>query len=161
MASTTAFRSWRIIFKSEASHSWQYPKASTLWIGEVEDARKIDDLTTSASITGDPSPDFETLDLKIASRLRQILNFKNQVTTAEGKAQSEKKSFTGRQIAWMIYDFFRISGDNEAILDCGNLSTVQLMNDNVQAFDTKWCEVFSAVTDRPTDYVGKPVQDAN
>ena len=42
----------------------------------------------------------------------------------------------------MIYDFYNISGDNEAILDFRDLSTVQLENGNVQAFDTKWDEVF-------------------
>ena len=33
------------------------------------------------------------------------------------------------------------------------LSKVQLNNDNVQAFDTKWDEVWSAVTARPTDNI--------
>ena len=50
----------------------------------------------------------------------------------------------------MICGFFKLCGDNEVILDFGDLSKVQLMNDNVQAFDTTWDDVFSAVTDRPT-----------
>ena len=44
----------------------------------------------------------------------------------------------------LIYDFFWISADNEAILDLRDLSKVQLKNDSVQAFDTKWDEVLSA-----------------
>ena len=93
--------------------------------------------------------------LKIASGLRKILtrNCKKQVTTAERKAQSEKISFTDRQIAWIIYDFFKIGDDNEAISDFRDLSKVQLKNDSVQAFDTKWDEILSAVTDRPTDNI--------
>ena len=65
-----------------------------LWIVEVEDAKRIDDLITL--------PDSENLDLKIASGLRKILagNFEKQVTSANGKAQSEKRSLTGRQTAW-------------------------------------------------------------
>ena len=51
----------------------------------------------------------------------------------------------------MIHDFFKISGDNEAILDFRDLSKVHLKNDHVQAFYTKWDEVLSAVIDRPTD----------
>ena len=60
-----------------------------LWICEVEDARSIDDLTTSASVK---NPDFDNLDFQIASGFRKILtrNLGKQVTTAEGKAQSEK-----------------------------------------------------------------------
>ena len=45
-----------------------------------------------------PIFDFENLDFKIAGGLRTILtrNFKKQVATAEEKAQSEKRSLTGR-----------------------------------------------------------------
>ena len=138
----TEFRSWNIRFKSEVTHSSQYPRDAMLWIGEVEDAKSIDDLITSASITGKSKPDFENLDVNIASGLRKILtgSFKKQVTTAEGKTQSEKSSLTDRQVAWMIYDLFKISGNNEAILDFRHLSKNQLKNDNVQAFDTKWDE---------------------
>ena len=78
-------------------------------IGEVEDAISIDDLFTSASITGRPIPDFKNLDFNSASALRKILtrNFKKQFTTAESKVPSEKRSLTGRRIAWMIYDFLK------------------------------------------------------
>ena len=37
----------------------------------------------------------------------------------------------------MIYDFFKISADKEAILHLRDLLEVQFQNDNVQAFDTK------------------------
>ena len=49
----------------------------------------------------------ENLDFKIASGLWKIPtgNFMKQITTAEGKAHSKKESLTGRQIAWMIYEF--------------------------------------------------------
>ena len=120
-----------------------------LWIGEVGDAESNDDLITSSSITGTPIPDFENLDFKIASGLRK--NQTGNFPTAEVKAQSEQRSLTGGQIAVNIYEFFKTSGDNEAILDFRDLSNVQLKNDNVQASDTKWDKVLSAVTDRPTD----------
>ena len=91
-----------------------------LRIGEVEDEESIDDLSTPASRTGRPIPDFENLDCKIVSGLMKILTGyfrKTRVTTAEGKAQSEKRSVTGKQIAWVIHDIFKISCDNEAIMD--------------------------------------------
>ena len=53
----------------------------------------------------------------------------------------------------MIYDFFKMSGDSEAILDFRDLSKVQCKNDNVQVFDAKWHKVSSAVTDRPADNI--------
>ena len=105
-AQPTVVSSWEISFKSEVSHFSQYPRAAMLRIGEVEDAESMDGLIASASWSGRPIPDFENLDFKIASGLRKILtgNFKKQVTTAEGKAQSEKRSLTGKQIPWLIYD---------------------------------------------------------
>ena len=36
----------------------------------------------------------------------------------------------------MIFDLFKISGNNEAILEFSEIKTVQPKNDNVQAFDT-------------------------
>ena len=53
-----------------------------LGIGEVEDAKNIDDLFTSASIPGTSILDFENLDFKIGSGLRKIptRNFKKQIT---------------------------------------------------------------------------------
>ena len=82
--------------------------------GEVQDAKSIDELITSASTTGRRTPDFENLDFKIATGLRKILtgDFEKQVTEAEGKAQSETRSVTGREIAAMIHVFFKISGGN-------------------------------------------------
>ena len=93
---------------------------------KLEDAKSIDDLITLASFSGRPIPDFENLEFKIASKLTKTLtgNIRKQITRAECKAQSEKRSLTSRQIAWMIYDFFKISGDNEAILDFRDLSNV-------------------------------------
>ena len=71
-------------FESEAFHSSQYPRAAMQLIGEVEDATSIDELSFSASSTGDPILDFENLNFKIASGLRNIptVNFKRQVTKA-------------------------------------------------------------------------------
>ena len=109
-------------FKSEVCHSAEYPEAALRRIGEVEDAKIVDKLITSASITGQSIPDFENPDK----------SFKEQVTNAEGKAQSEKVSLTGTQIAWMICDFSQMIGDDDAILDDRDLPEVQLQNDTVQ-----------------------------
>ena len=131
------------------------PRAALLWIGEVENANSTDDFNLSASITGKLISDFENLDFNVASRFKSILtgNFKKQVTTAEGKAKSEKRSLTRRQVAWMICDFHTIGDDNEPFGNFRDLSNVQLKNDNVQASDTKWDEILSAVTGRPTDSI--------
>ena len=134
VASTNRIQKLENELQSAVSHSSQYPRAAMLWIGKVEDAESIDDLITSTLISWDPIPDFENLDFRITCELRKIQtgNFKKQVTTGEGKAQSEKRSLRDRQIAWTIYDFIIFSGENEAILDFRD-----------EPFDTKWDEVWS------------------
>ena len=104
--------------KAESLILRNIPEPQRLWIGEVEDGKSIGELITSAFITGRPILDTENLDFKIASGLRKIRtgNFKKQVTTAEGTAQSETRSLAGRQVAWMIYDFSKIFGDKEGFI---------------------------------------------
>ena len=53
----------------------------------------------------------------------------------------------------MIYNFLKMSGDSEAVLEFSDLSHVQLKNGIVPAFDTEWDEVLSPVTDGPTDNI--------
>ena len=79
-----------------------------LWIKEV-----VDDLKSSRSIRGTQGPDFEVLDAKIASALNRIIHnilFKRKVSLEEQKAQKRTVSLRGRQIAYLIYDYFRITG---------------------------------------------------
>ena len=48
---------------------------------------------------------------------------------------------TGRRSAFMIYDYFRITGTDESIAAFSDLMGVSLQGDNVQGFDSKWDEV--------------------
>ena len=56
----------------------------------------------------------------------------------EQQAEQDNRFLKRRQIANMIYDNFKISETGEALLDNIDLLRVQLDNDNVQGFDTKW-----------------------
>ena len=71
-----------------------------LWIGEVADAKSTDDLISSASISGKAIPDLKNHDFKTASELRTTVtgNLEKQGTTVEGKAQSEERQLTDRQL---------------------------------------------------------------
>ena len=60
------------------------------------------------------------LDAKIASALNKIIqnsHFKKEVSLEEPKAQKEDRFLRGRQIAFMMYDYFRVSGAHDTILD--------------------------------------------
>ena len=81
-----------------------------LWIKEVEMVESVDDLKSSRSITGTPGPDFELLDARTASALSKIIQntrFKKKVSLEEMKAHKEDRFLRGRQIAYLIYEYFR------------------------------------------------------
>ena len=58
-------------------------------------------------------PNFEVLDSKIASALNRIIHFsefKKKVSLEEQKAQKDDRFLRGRQIAYLIYECFGVTG---------------------------------------------------
>ena len=53
----------------------------------------------------------------------------------------------------MIYDYFRVTGAHDTILDYADLFTITLRNDDVQEFDTRWDEILLSLTKIPPDDV--------
>ena len=93
----------------------------------------------------------EVLDAKIASALNRIIHnshFKRIVTLEEQKAQKEDRFLRGRQIAYLIYEYFRVAGANDSDAD---LFTIALRNDDVHEFDSKWDGILSSMTKIPPD----------
>ena len=91
-----------------------------LWIKEVEMVDSLEELKSSRSIAGNKFPNFETLDAEIASALNKIIqnsHFKKKVSLKEQKAQTEDQFLRGRQIAFTIYDNFRVIGAHDTVLD--------------------------------------------
>ena len=90
------------------------------------------------------------LDARIASALNKIVQdsyFKKKVSLEEQKAQKEDRFLRGRQIAYMIYDYFWVTGAHDTVLDYA------LRNDDVQEIDTRWDEILVSVTKIPLDDV--------
>ena len=125
-----------------------------LWIKEVEMADSVDDLKSSLSVRGIRMPDFEVLDAKIASALnRNIHNtpFKRKVSLEEQKAQKQDRFLRGRQIAYLIYENFRVTGSHDSVENYTDLFTIVLRNDEIQEFDSKWDEILLSMTKIPPD----------
>ena len=114
----------------------------------------MDDLKSSRSIKGTHGPDFELLDARIPSALIKIIQntrFKKKVSLEEMKAHKEDRFLRGRQIAYLIYEFFRVTGANDSVENYADLFTVVLRNDDVQEFDSKWDEILLSMTQIPSD----------
>ena len=91
---------------------------------------------------------------KLASALNKIIQksqFKKKISLAEQKAQKEDRFLRGRQIAFMIYDYFRMIGAHDAVLDYADVFSVTLHDDNIQEFDTRWDEVLLSMSEIPSD----------
>ena len=101
----------------------------------------VDELRTSSSTRGISMPNFEVLDARIASALNKIIHnshFKRRISLEEQKAQKQDSFLRGRQIAYYIYDYFRVTGIHDSVENYADLFTISLRNDENQEFDSKW-----------------------
>ena len=109
----------------------------------------MNELKSSRSGAGKKFSNFEMLDAKIASALNKIIqnsHFKKKVSLEEQEAQREDRFLRGRQIAFMIYNYFRVTGAHDTVLDYADLFSITLRNDDVQDLDTRWDEIFLSMT---------------
>ena len=99
-------------------------------------------------------PDFEVLDAKIASALNRIIHnshFNWRVSQEEQEAQKQDRFLRGRQIAHLIYEYFRVTGANDSVENYADLFTIALRNVEIQEFDSKWDGILLSMTKIPSD----------
>ena len=120
---------------------------------------------SSSSSRGISMPNFEVLDARIASALNKIIHnshFKRKISLEEQKAQKEDRFLRGRQIAYLIYDHFRVTGTHDSVENYADLFTISLQNDDIQEFDSKWDGIFFVHDENPAWWhLGRIVQIKN
>ena len=152
--SAATFACWKIRFKTEVCTCSQFPTEAAYWTKEVEMVDSVDDLMSSSSIRGIQISNFEVLDARIASALNRIIqnsHFKRRISLEEQKAQKEDCFLRGRQIAYLIYGYFRVTGAIDSVENYADLFTIGLRNDDVQEFDSKWDGILLSMTKIPPD----------
>ena len=148
------FACWKIRFKTEVCTCSQFPTEAMQWIKEVELVDSVDELRSSSSTRGISMPNFEVLDARIASALNKIIHnshFKRKISLEEQKAQKEDRFLQGRQIAYLIYEQFRVTGTDDSVENYTDLFTIVLRNDDIQEFDSKWDGILLSMTKIPHD----------
>ena len=148
------FACWKIRFKTEVCTCSQFPTEAMHWIKEVEMVDSVDDLKPSCSVRGIQMPNFEVLYARIASALNRIIHnshFKRRVSLVEQKAQKQDRFLRGRQIAYLIYEYFRVTGANDSVANYADPFTIGLRNDDIQEFDSKWDGILLTMTKIPPD----------
>ena len=148
------FACWKIRFKTDVRTCSQFPTEAMHWIKEVEMVYSVDDLMSSSSTKGIQMPNFEVLDARIASALNRIIHnthFKRRISLEEQKAQKEDRFLRGIQIAYLIYEYFRVTGANDSVENYADLFSIGLRNDDIQEFDSKWDGILLSMTKTPPD----------
>ena len=99
-------------------------------------------------------PNFEVLDARIASALNRIIHnshFKRRISLEEQEAKKKDRFLRGRQIAYLIYDYFRVTGIHDSVENYADLFTISHRNDDIQEFDSKWDGILLSMTKIPLD----------
>ena len=91
-------------------------------------------------------PDFEVLDAKIASPYTQ---FTRKVSLEEQKAKKEDRFLRGRLIAYLIYEYFWVTGANDSVGNYADVFTVVVRNDDIQEFDSNCDGIFVVNDENP------------
>ena len=81
----------------------------------------------------------------------EYTRFKNRVSLEEQKAQKKDRFLRGRQIAYLIYDQFRVTGTHDFVENYTDLFTIVLRNDDIKEFDSKWDGILLSMTKIPSD----------
>ena len=124
-----SFLVWKIRFKTQVTTCSDFPSEAMSWIKEVEMVDSLEESKSSRSVSGKNFPNFEMLDVKIASALNKIIHnshFKKKVSLEEQKAQKEDRFLRGRQIAFMINDNFRVTGAHDTVFSTALISSLLL-----------------------------------
>ena len=89
--------------------------------------------------------------LPALNRIIHNSHFKRRSSLEEQKAQKQDRFLRGRQIAYLIYDYFRVTGANDSVENYADLFTIGLRNVDIQEFDSKWDGILLSMTKIPPD----------
>ena len=120
----------------------------------MEMVDSVDELRTSSAIRGISMPNFEVLDARIASALNKIIHnshFKRRISLEEQKAQKQDRFLRGRQTAYLIYDYFQVTGSHDSVENYADQFTIVLRNGDIQEFDSKWDGILLSMMKIPPD----------
>ena len=74
------------------------------------------------------------------------------ILISKQRAQKRDRFFRcRRQIAYLIYDYFRVTGANDSVENYADLFTIGHRNGDIKEFDSKWDGIFLFMTKIPPD----------
>ena len=99
------------------------------------------------------SGDFAALDALLSTEWDKVLTgeFKNSVRVIEFQLLKQDIMLKGRQITWLVFDHFRLSDVDGAMLNWDEILSLKLHmpGDNIKQFLNDWDTVFTNITGSP------------
>ena len=130
------------------SSSTSYCTEAYRWILTVQKSE-----TTFESLADSAS--FVRLDAMLLTALMECIPGDTHLLRQEIKEaktaqrQTHERNITGRQVLFMVYQFFAMSAKVRNMTDIARLHKVTLQNGDIQQFVCKWDEVISLMRKRP------------
>ena len=155
---TATFACWKMRFVNEVCTCSQFPTEAVQWFKEDKLVDSVCELRSSSSTRDISMPNFEILDARITSVLiKNIHNsqFKRRISLEEQKTQKQHRFLRDRQIAYLIYDHFQVTGIHVSVENYADLFTFVLRNDDIQEFDSQWDGILLSMTKIPFDDIWK------
>ena len=153
-ATSATFACWKIRFKTEVCTCSQFPTEALLWIKEVVMIDSVDDLKIfliCKRTSNARSRSTRCEDCFSTEQNHPEFSLQKRISLEEQKAQKEDRFLRGRQIAYLIYEYFRVTGANDSVENYADLFTIALRNHDVQEFDSKWDGILLSMTNIPPD----------
>ena len=131
--------------KHQESSCSSFPSEAILWINEAEMVDSVDDSNHRDQLRVLISRTVKCWTrglLLLWTRSSRIPTSRKRSVWRKWKLREKTVSFRGRQIAYMIYESFRVTGANDSVENFADLFTISLRNGDVQEFDSKWDGIF-------------------
>ncbi len=93
-------------------------------------------------------------DANLASALLNIMSgdFKNRIFLIEESAQKcHSISLKGRQILCIVTQHFNLNKEDGSLLQINDLIRVELQNNTLRGFDTRWDTAIAALENQPSE----------
>ena len=139
-----AYRNWRIRVRDAVTAASSKPDEAFKWVEEVwAETKVIENLADSGK--------FATLDAKLMSALTNVIDGDLSRQLDIFKENEAKKGIhaKGRQALWMIHKHFSTSQKHGAIYDLEDLMAVQMVNDDLKGFVSRWDAVIAGMREDP------------
>ena len=111
------YRDWRYKFQEAVASVSNTPKEAFEWICQTYEAKTHEEFRDGQ---------FPTLDARAATAINKVLNgdFQRKVNLVKKELADKKLMITGRQIAWMMDEYFKTASAEGAVLKLKDLLKV-------------------------------------